>query len=128
MELPLLKYEGDKARSLFLTIGLIMLIGALSEPMILFYGAKLPAYAFIALCVVIAGTVNRQLPWSFIAGGIFAIMFMIIFQISATGHFMRGENTLVIIDEVIAILLFLTTYYSFRSYRELKQIAKNNCS
>ena len=119
--LPVLKYQGDKARALFLMIGFIMLIGALLEPVILFYSIELPAYAFVVLCVVVAGAVNRKLPWSFVISGIFALAFMVVFQISATGHFMRGENILTVLDEVIAILLFFTTYYSFRSYRELKQ-------
>lgn len=119
--LPVLKYQGDKARALFLMIGFIMLIGALLEPEILFYSINLPAYVFVVLCVVIAGAVNRKLPWSFIISGIFSLVFMVVFQISATGHFMRMETLLTILDEVIAVLLFFTTYYSFRSYRELKQ-------
>ena len=41
-----------------------MLIGALLEPEILFYSINLPAYVFVVLCVVIAGAVNRKLPWS----------------------------------------------------------------
>lgn len=119
--MPVLKYEGDKTRALFLMIGFIMLIGALFEPEILFYSIELPVYVFVVLCVVIAGAVNRKLSWSFIIGGIFALMFMVVFQISATGHFMRGEGALTVLDEIIAILLFFTTFYSFRSYRELKQ-------
>ncbi len=116
---PLPKYQSNNLRILLLSAGVMILLATPSQPYITVSSFMLPTYLATIICVACAGIINRKIPYFFIVTGIITLFLLVLFQLMAIAYFNQGLIKFVTIDEVIALLLFFSAYYSFRSYREI---------
>lgn len=126
--IPSPPYQSNNLRALLLTAGVIMLLATPFQPYIIFLSAKIPTYAAAIICVVCAGVINRKIPYFFIITGIITLLLLVSFQSLAVDYFAKDASLFVMLDEFVALLLFFSAYYSFRSHRELKHYFQNNIS
>lgn len=124
--IPIPRYQSNVVRAMLLAAGIVALLITPLELHIISVPVEIPSWVFVLVCVALAGIINRKIPYSFIITGAVAMLFLIVFQLSANDHMEQKHTLLTVVDEAISLLLFFTAYYSFRSYRELKQLVRNN--
>lgn len=117
---PLPKYQSNNLRILLLAAGVVILLVTPSQPYVVISSFQLPTYLATIICVACAGIINRRIPYFFIVTGIITLTLLVIFQLMAIMYFRQGLSTFVMVDELVALLLFFSAYYSFRNYREVR--------
>lgn len=117
---PIPKYQSNNLRVLLLAAGVLILFVTPSQPYVLIFSLEIPTYVATIICVACAGIINRKIPYFFIATGIITLGLLVIFQLMSIMYFNQGLTKFVMMDELIALLLFFSAYYSFRSYREIQ--------
>ena len=117
---PLPKYQSNNLRVLLLAAGVVILLVTPSQPYVVILSLQLPTYLAAIICVACAGIINRKIPYFFIVTGIVTLILLVLFQLMAITYFNQGLSTFVMVDELIALLLFFSAYYSFRTYREVR--------
>lgn len=117
---PLPKYQSNNLRILLLAAGVVMLFATPFQPYVFTLSFQIPTYIATIICVMCAGIINRRIPYFFIVTGVVTLALLILFQLSAIMYFRQGLPMFVMVDELIALLLFFAAYYAFRSYREVR--------
>ncbi len=109
-------YHGDAIQALFMTNGLIMLIG------LPFFSAYLQFTLFAAILGILlvgifAGLTNHRNRVVMFLNIIVSLIGLFAFELSAIQS--RDLQMYFLFNQVIAVIFFITTYLSIKSFREI---------